>query len=142
MKGRVVRMKRWRLFLLLTFAVLLLSARTEAANWAQIGSGGGVTLYVDTVSISGVPEGPKEAWFMFRFDSPDCTSEYAENQKKCVESICYLERHFINRTYCMHQSVRYFTDGTSSGITTARSCELREVVPGTASELKWKRLYR
>ncbi len=142
MNGRVVALKRWSLFLLLTLSVLLLPSRTEAANWVHIGSGGGVVLYVDTISISGGPEGPKEAWFMYRFDSPDCISDYAKSRGKCVESICYLERHFINRTSCMHQSVRYFTDGTNSGITTAMSCEVREVAPGTASEIKWKRLYR
>lgn len=142
MNGRMVTLKRWGIFLLLTFAVLLISARTEAANWVHIGSGGGVALYVDTVSISGGPEGPKEAWFMYRFDSPDCTSDYAKSRKKCVASDCYFERYFFNRTYCMHQSVHYFTDGTNSGIATAMSCELREVAPGTASELKWKRLYR
>ena len=126
---------------LTALVVFSFSVRAEAVNWVAIGSAEGVSLSVDTESLTYAPDGAKEAWFMFSYNPPDCSSNYAKKMNRCVSSYAFLEWHYIDKTYCMYGFVNYFTDGTNTGFSTT-PCEKRQVTPGTASEKKWKYLYR
>lgn len=130
-----------RVFLFTFLVICLLSVSVEAVKWVRLGGGKGLTLYVDSDSVSGRPEEAREAWFMFEFDPPDCSARTGQKQQKCIVRLCYYEMHYRDRTLCLHQSVEYFTDGTNSGAQTY-SCIREKVIPGAISELKWNYLYR
>jgi len=132
-------LKKCLLLILLVF--LTYSNTVEAANWVNIGKGEAVLLYVDSDSIKDGLNGAKEAWFMYQHTPPDCASSYAKSLKKCVATYTNLEWLFKNKTYCRIGFAHYFTDGTNTGYS-ATPCEIEKINPGTASEIKWKYIYR
>lgn len=134
-------MKNRGLFILIIFAVLSVSAPSEAVNWLYIGGREGISLHVDTDTVTEAADGVKEAWFMLQYNPPDCTSDYAKRLNKCVTNYTTLEWHYSNRTLCMYGFVHYFTDGTNTGFRTV-SCQPQKVIPGSLGEMKWKYLYR
>lgn len=80
-------MKNRGLFILIIFAVLSVSAPSEAVNWLYIGGREGISLHVDTDTVTEAADGVKEAWFMLQYNPPDCTSDYAKRLNKCVQTI-------------------------------------------------------
>lgn len=133
-------MRRWCLPFLIFLTVVFFAGTAEALKWVNIGKGEGVSLHAESDSVTDGPEGSKEAWFMFEYNPPDCTSAYAKTRNKCVSSYTFLERHYSNKTFCIFGLVHYFADGTNTGFSSV-SCEIKTISPGTAGELKWKYLF-
>ena len=120
--------------------VLSMSTTSEAARWEWIGDAGDNKHYIDTESISGGPDGFKRAWTKVESATPDCTSEFAIGQDKCVSYFLTYDRYYHNRSKCMTQSQWYFTDGTTVGF--KHQCERERVIPGSIGEIAWKYLFQ
>jgi len=133
-------MKKWNLFLLITLAILSVSTATEAANWQYIGKGDEQTAYIDTSSISGSPNGPKEAWTKHELTPPDCTSRYAKSINQCISNYMVYERHFKNKTFCILENIFFFMDGTNSS--SASSGVPNRIIPDSLGEAVWEYLYQ
>ena len=90
-------MQKQRLLLLIVLSILCFAMtvsaaepaeKAEAPKWEFIAeTKEGDATFIDVASIVDGPEGSKEAWFLMEYKTPDCTSEYAKSQKKCVRSI-------------------------------------------------------
>jgi hypothetical protein len=116
--------------------------QASAANWKQVAkSQDGRTLYIDTTSISGETNGPKEAWIKRQYNPQECTSDFAKLMKKCIVSSSTYERYYKDKSVCILQAVHYFADGTSYG-GDPLSCTPRKIVPESVSEVIWEYLYR
>ena len=132
-------MKKWNIVLLITLSVLSASIHAEAATWELIGGTKNIKAFIDTESISGGPNGPKECWIKYELAKPNCTVAIAKSKNKCFSSMISLAREDNNKTYCDLQQTYYFTDGTDQS--TTLTCKYKNIIPGSLGEKIWKYLY-
>ena len=112
------------------------ATKSKEAKWNYIGKNESQTVFVDTASIiSSGSNGPKEAWFRFDFDPPNC-----KYTSKCQDkSLAYI-RIYNNKTKCNLRIIVNFTDGTNAE--ESYSCDREEIEPNSFGEGMWKYLYR
>lgn len=134
-------MKKWSLFLLIAISILANSTSGEATQWETVGTGAGKTFYIDTDSISGGPNGPKDAWLKAVNDKPDCTVAGGITNK-CVASVVTLERYFNNNSNCVILGEVVFVDGNSFRPTPFPPCKPLRISSGTIGEAVWNYFYQ
>ena len=115
--------------------------KSDAAKWEFIAETkeGDATL-IDAASIIDGPDGSKEAWFLIEYKSPDCASEYAKSQNKCVRSIAEYNRFFSNKKFSTLLSVSYFTDETVQE--QPNPDEPTAITAGSVDEISWEYLFK
>ncbi|MHC1757926.1 MAG: hypothetical protein AB9917_00130 [Negativicutes bacterium] len=146
-------MQKRRLLLLIVLSVLCFAMTVSAAapvekteqtaepKWefiAETKEGDGT--FIDVASIVDGPDGSKEAWFLMEYKTPDCASEYAKAQKKCVRSIGEYNRFFSNKKISTLQSVSYFTDETT--LEHAHPEDPIAITAGSVDETSWEYLFK
>jgi len=115
--------------------------KTEAVKWefiAEIKEGD--ATFIDLNFIVQRPDGSKEAWFLLEYKSPDCTSEYAKAQNKCVQSIAGHNRFFGNKKISTLLSVSYFTDEIEREH--SHPDDPADIVSGSVDEISWEYLFK
>lgn len=132
-------MKKSNLFLMTTLAILMAVTPAEAANWEFIAGAKDIKAFVDTESVSGSPEGPREGWVKYELSKPNCTAAFAKSKKKCIATVISFVREEKNRTYCELQQNYYFTDNTDSSA--KLTCKNKRIIPGSLGEKIWKYFY-
>ena len=140
-----------RMLLLLSVLLVLCFAMTasaaepaekaEAPKWEVIAeTKEGDATFIDVASIVDGPEGSKEAWFLMEYKTPDCTSEYAKSQKKCVRSIEEYNRIFSNKKITTLLSVSHFTDETV--LEHSHPDDPTAITAGSIDETSWEYLFK
>ena len=132
-------MKKIGLFVMTSLAILLAVTPAEAATWEFIAGTKNIRAFVDTESVSGSADGPKEGWIKYELVKPNCTVVAAKNKNKCIATMISYVREEKNRTYCELQQNYYFTDNTD---TSAKlTCKSKRILPGSLGEKIWKYFY-
>lgn len=132
-------MKRGSLFLMTTLAILMTVTPAEAANWEFIAGAKDIRAFVDTESVSGSPEGPREGWIKYELSKPNCTTAFAKSKNKCIATVISYVREEKNKTYCELEQNYYFTDNTDSRA--KLTCKSKRIIPGSLGEKIWKYFY-
>ena len=143
-------MQKQRLLLLIVLSVLCFAMTVSAAEpaekaevpkWEVIAeTKEGDATFIDVASIVDGPEGSKEAWFLMEYKTPDCTSEYAKSQKKCVRSIEEYNRIFSNKKITTLLSVSHFTDETV--LEHSHPDDPTAITAGSIDETSWEYLFK
>ena len=144
-------MQKRRLLLLIVLLCFVMTAsaaelaekteKSEAPKWEFIAeTKEGDATYIDVTSIVDGPDGSKEAWFLMEYKTPDCTSEYAKSQKKCVRSIDEYNRFFSNKKISTLLSVSYFTDETMQEH--SHPDDPTAITSGSVDETSWEYLFK
>ena len=143
-------MQKQRLLLLIVLSILCFAMtvsaaepaeKAEAPKWEVVAeTKEGDVTFIDVASIVDGPEGSKEAWFLMEYKTPDCTSEYAKSQKKCVQSIEEYNRIFSNKKITTLLSVSHFTDETV--LEHSHPDDPTAIAAGSIDETSWEYLFK
>ena len=133
-------MNKWELIFLAAIILSLVSVPTEAAEWQWVGENSILRTYVDPGTVVNNSDGSKEVLISNALLSPDCSSDFAQNHNKCINSLVSHTRFFPNQEYCHDLIVLVFTDKTTKG--EEFSCSISTVKPGSTLGAVWRYLYR
>ena len=121
---------KWKRVLLVSMMVISLSFSAEAANWTMVADLGNFNAFIDTTSISGSSEGPKEAWFKYEIKT---TNSYFLN----------YGRFYKNKTYCIIDAYEDKVGEPRFTWFKGHSCSSPDkVIPDSVEEKFWNYLYQ
>ena len=126
----------------MTILIVVSTQTSEAVNWNYIGDTQAKKIYIDSDSVLQETGIPKEAWFKYVEDAPDCKSSTAQLHKKCVTHQAAYYRFFSNKSMCLLQGEVYFSDGTKYSTTPSSSCIPTPISPKSIGELMWEAAYK
>ena len=135
-------MRYFMRFWIMTILIVVSTQTSEAVNWNYIGDTQAKKIYIDSDSVLQETGIPKEAWFKYVEDTPDCKSSTAQLHKKCVTHQAAYYRFFSNKSMCLIQGEVYFSDGTKYSTAPSSSCIPTPISPKSIGELMWEAAYK